>query len=272
VAAALPLLLVTSPAAMASLETQKARMQLRLATGQKATYGEPNLVGRRLFPPNSTFRGYWDMLIITCLLFTAVVTPFEVAFLEPAFNALFGINRVVDVTFIVDMFITFMTPFVDPVLGIWVLSHLLIARNYLRFWFWIDFVSIIPFDLIALLIQDNNIKGIRLVRLLRLLKLFRIFRLSRILQRWEQRMTMKYSTLALLKFAFGMLMLAHWLSCLLALVPLLEGTRWSDLTQDQIDSGAVRLRAGDGRRGRANPAPCRRRTIGTLPISRAGCT
>ncbi len=41
------------------------------------------------------------MFIILLLLFTATVTPFEVAFLETSLNGLFVVNRVVDVSFII---------------------------------------------------------------------------------------------------------------------------------------------------------------------------
>ena len=43
----------------------------------------------------------WDLLTLLCLLFTALVTPVEVAFLTTKLNALFIINRVVDAVFVV---------------------------------------------------------------------------------------------------------------------------------------------------------------------------
>ena len=48
----------------------------------------------------------WDGLTATALIFTATVTPFEVAFLETAEStndALFVINRLLDVIFTLDM-------------------------------------------------------------------------------------------------------------------------------------------------------------------------
>jgi len=114
------------------------------------------------------------------------------------------------------------------------LSHREIALNYLKTWFFLDLISVVPFDLIALLLDNNNLKVVRIFRLLRLLKLVRIFRASRILKKWEQEMTWKFATVSLMKFSVGMLMLAHWIACLLGLIPLLEGTRWQDLTPEQI--------------------------------------
>lgn len=59
------------------------------------------LKGRRcLVNPQSTFMRTWDFLMIVLLFFTAVVTPFEVAFLETSVNALFVLNRLIDALFI----------------------------------------------------------------------------------------------------------------------------------------------------------------------------
>ena len=50
----------------------------------------------------------WDAVTSIALIITALVTPFEVAFLEnEGVDALFVINRVIDVIFIVDMAMAF---------------------------------------------------------------------------------------------------------------------------------------------------------------------
>ena len=38
--------------------------------------------------PNGQFARYWDLYMVVLLLFTAAVTPFEVAFLSSAWDAL----------------------------------------------------------------------------------------------------------------------------------------------------------------------------------------
>jgi hypothetical protein len=56
----------------------------------------------------------WDIIIVVAIMFTALVTPFEIALLDPAefndissWDALFVMNRGVDVVFISDLFIQF---------------------------------------------------------------------------------------------------------------------------------------------------------------------
>jgi len=78
--------------------------------------------------------GTWDQVIIVVLIWTALVTPFEVSFLEPAYNWLFFLNRLIDSLFIMDMIFTFlMDPLTNEDLKIDGLpSHRLIASNYLQ--------------------------------------------------------------------------------------------------------------------------------------------
>ncbi len=52
-----------------------------------------------LIMQNSFFRK-WDIVVVLAVLFTASVTPFEVAFLKTSLNALFIINRIIDVIFL----------------------------------------------------------------------------------------------------------------------------------------------------------------------------
>ncbi|KAK3244020.1 hypothetical protein CYMTET_46354 [Cymbomonas tetramitiformis] len=60
-----------------------------------------------LLDEKSKFLRFWDWLAIMLLVFTAIVTPYEVAFLEPKGVALFFINRVVEALFAFDVLLTF---------------------------------------------------------------------------------------------------------------------------------------------------------------------
>lgn len=46
----------------------------------------------------------WDTLTLVCLIVVAVLTPFELAFLEVSIgDTLFTLNRVVDAVFVMDI-------------------------------------------------------------------------------------------------------------------------------------------------------------------------
>ena len=58
--------------------------------------------------PTSLFMSCWDAVTSIALINTALATPFEVAFLDnDGVDALFIMNRVIDVIFIVDMVLAF---------------------------------------------------------------------------------------------------------------------------------------------------------------------
>ena len=57
--------------------------------------------------PNGDFCKNWDLLMVALLIFTAIVTPFEVGFLTPKFDGLYVVNRFVDSGFVADMFVNF---------------------------------------------------------------------------------------------------------------------------------------------------------------------
>jgi hypothetical protein len=59
-------------------------------------------------PSQSGWRLYWDVITATVLIYTAIVTPYEVAFLSRrglVFDGVFVCNRITDVVFLVVGFI-----------------------------------------------------------------------------------------------------------------------------------------------------------------------
>ena len=62
-------------------------------------------------PRTNRYIGQWDILTSIALVFTALVTPFEVSFLPPpttdSLDVLFYVNRAVDVIFLIDMWLQF---------------------------------------------------------------------------------------------------------------------------------------------------------------------
>ena len=96
---------------------------------------------------------YWDLMTASALVFTAIVTPVEVSFVEsPKWadkwsNPLFLTNRAVDFVFIIDMALQFRVAYKSG--GIhegtrWHVAPSEIANHYVRSkWFYIDGFSIL---------------------------------------------------------------------------------------------------------------------------------
>jgi len=177
--------------------------------------------------PNLPWMRMWDMAILVALLFTAIVTPYEVAVVPeivyPDVNALFVVNRMIDLLFVIDMGFKFFTMIPEKKVngGGWVRNQRSIAKAYLKGWFAIDLVSVLPFDIVSYSTGDPavaKLKVFRVIRLLRLLKLIRILRANRIFARWETSLSVKYSILSLCKFLVLIVIVDHWMACAWALI------------------------------------------------------
>jgi hypothetical protein len=178
---------------------------------------------------DAAFLRSWDLLTAVSLVFVAIVTPFELGFMETDVESvnglvLFSVNRLVDLVFFVDIVMQMNTSCVDGA-GRVVFSRVKILREYAKGWLWIDLVSIFPFELTLVILtgfknpdpEQQRLKAVRFLRLLRLLKLLRILRSARIFQRWETRVTLNYAVLSLQKYFATCVLTAHWIGCTLFL-------------------------------------------------------
>lgn len=182
-------------------------------------------MNKGLVDPTSKFMSYWDLAIMASMLFTVFVTPFELSLVRnPSVGVLFVVNQFVNVVFIVDIVLQFFLPFKTSVKdgGRTIRTHSIIARTYLRGFFAIDLLSVLPLDVVDVaggfkaMVGDGNessIKMIRLLRLLKLLKLTRIFKSSRLISRWESRIAWTYTTKQGLFYILLIIVTLHWLAC-----------------------------------------------------------
>lgn len=160
----------------------------------------------------------WDMGVGFLVVIIAILAPYETAFMHPKLDLLFCFNRFVDVVFIIDMTLQFLTAVPDPDnLGHNLKNFSDIAIVYLKGWFLIDLLSIAPVDIVLVSTGDKvktRFKNLKAVRLLRLLRLFRLARLQRILERWQTSIGMNYSVIALIQFMALISIASHWMACL----------------------------------------------------------
>eukprot|EP00908_Phaeocystis_cordata_P025504 Transcript_7956.p1 GENE.Transcript_7956~~Transcript_7956.p1 ORF type:complete len:680 (-),score=124.39 Transcript_7956:256-2295(-) len=192
--------------------------------------------------PHSTFMSVWDGITTVALLFTSAITPFEVAFLpkpNSPDDGLFVANRVLDGIFIIDLLFSFCLMYKvgqdETGAGtVWEYRLRYTATNYLRGWFLIDLLSIAPsaFD-IAPFLRDrgseseaedstSTLRVGRVVRTTRLIKLVRLLRSSRLIKRWRTRVSATFATLTLYKLSIVLIIMTHWIACILRLQTVLS--------------------------------------------------
>ena len=192
-----------------------------------------------LDPRTSARLPVWDCVTMTALLFTALVTPYEVSLLDSPSTLsdaltepLFVLNRLIDCIFLLDMILQ---PFVMTMVfndrdGVkWVDEPTALAQIYLRSWFTLDFLSIAPstFDIVPLalnfagdsrwrscgpatrcLVVTEDAEGsegsfyskVKVLRVVRIFRLAKLFRLVR-----ASRMIKRWETRLNVKYAYLLL-------------------------------------------------------------------
>jgi hypothetical protein len=114
------------------------------------------------------------------LIFTCLVTPYRLAFVDIETQTWKLINYGVDVCFVLDILIIFNSAFNDEDLKL-VDNRKKIFRAYIQSWFFIDLIAIVPFDVFFVNNKDIN-QIVRITRIGRLYKLVKLMRLVRIIK------------------------------------------------------------------------------------------
>ena len=117
--------------------------------------------------PDDPFRPYWDILITFLLLFVCVSAPARIAFTDSDNLMWILIDSVVDSLFLVDIVLDFFFAYHDEEFNL-VDDRTVIAKGYMKSWFVIDVMSIIPISIIFNTGDFNS-----LARIARFPKLYR---------------------------------------------------------------------------------------------------
>ena len=168
--------------------------EIRLIDGRKVETVAAELleseknIGWVIDPRRSKFIMYWDIITSVALVFTATVTPYEVALLDPRLDVLWIINRLVDSIFGLDIVLAFFTMYEVKSASIaarneWVSSHWRIAKQYLTGWFALDVFSVgvsavdiysVISQLTGRAVDLGELSSLKTLRVLRLFKLVRL--------------------------------------------------------------------------------------------------
>ena len=97
--------------------------------------------------PNDCWKIQWDLLISIFIVLSAIITPYRMAFVDDNSVSWMVTELVLDFLFFIDIILTFFSAYFDK-LDVLVDNRRKIACNYLKFWFIIDFVSIMPLSLL----------------------------------------------------------------------------------------------------------------------------
>jgi hypothetical protein len=126
----------------------------------------------------SKFKENWDFLVMIAACCNVFLLPIAIAF-NSEDPLILNINTISDIIFVLDIIICFRTTILDDEEGLEIKDWRIIGRAYIRGRFTIDFLSTLPFDLIAsIFIHEDEANKFQLFGLL---KLIRVLRLNRII-------------------------------------------------------------------------------------------
>ncbi|CAJ1437123.1 unnamed protein product [Effrenium voratum] len=168
------------------------------------------------------FRMAWDLLLLTLLVYIAVVLPYILAYLnETSFHRF--VSDFIDVCFCIDIVLNFCTSYLDEG-GDEIDSPKRVAITYLKSWFALDLITAVPLQHLASSIPESmdSIKLLRgskvfkILKVVRAVKLLKVMRASNLGTRIEDYMMHSSSGrrfFELLRILVSCCLLCHLLAC-----------------------------------------------------------
>jgi hypothetical protein len=157
------------------------------------------------------FKRNWTLGVLVLVVYSTIMIPMEFAFPNERFTEPW-LQVAIDLIFIVDVFLTWNTSFMDAN-GEEVFDKKKIRKNYLKLWFWIDFLACFPLELVWTWMNPgaggaDDLKGKILLRLLKFPRLLRMGRLFKYLERFKYAGCWRVFRLIL-----ALVVSAHWTGC-----------------------------------------------------------
>lgn len=152
------------------------------------TIAEDQFIPKWLILPNSAFKVFWNGVVSALIAYAATVMPWRIAFSDSVFWDLWTISDFcIDFLFFIDLFVNFLSVRVNRD-GTQLTDPKLIAKSYLKSWFFVDFISCLPFSLLDMMGSGSTSRNSRynnLLRLARLPRLYKLFRIARVIKAFD---------------------------------------------------------------------------------------
>jgi hypothetical protein len=176
--------------------------------------------------PEGALNVSWIVFGVLLIIYEFFLIPYHIAFEYCPSPQEDTVNAVIVTFFIADIFFNFNVGFFDSKQQKLVFDRRLIAFNYLRSWFWVDFIAAVPFDkLVAKIWTDgqevecgtkspNHL--FRLAKWFKFIRLARLFKLQRKVATFESTMLMYSNALevfSIVRTILSILFMGHISSC-----------------------------------------------------------
>ena len=125
--------------------------------------------------PDNPYKKMWDLLIAFLILYSAIITPYDIAFSDS--NKVSAFEVLIDILLGIDIVLTFFSAYTDDEENL-VKNHKKIIKKYLKSWFIIDIISVLPISYIF----NPQGKYSGLTKISKLPKLYRLVKLTKLLR------------------------------------------------------------------------------------------
>lgn len=176
---------------------------------------------RYVISPDTKCRVLWDMLAATVLFWQLISIPVDLSF-NIDWKGRRELDMACDLIWIFDMLLQFFTGYYDQ--GVLVLHRKMIVVNYLRTWFILDILALLPSVVhwIAQATSNNEDTSLRTFSLLRalkitkLLKLVRVFRVMDAIVKLEVQLDSRIfsSLLRIFLLILTPILVSHFVACI----------------------------------------------------------
>ncbi|OMJ91822.1 hypothetical protein SteCoe_5493 [Stentor coeruleus] len=138
---------------------------------------------RYLIRTHKRFRMLWDLFTVVLTFYIAITVPFFVAFYMDFEVQFLLVNLAIDVVFVVDILLNFITSYIDDEGE--VTEYRKIARNYASKMFAVDLISCLPFDVVLAICGFRNGHYYFWALLINMFKMPKLARTSRVISFWQ---------------------------------------------------------------------------------------
>ena len=168
--------------------------------------------------PDHTFRHIWDFLVFFLLMYTAVILPYTVCFIETNPTKGIGlVETIIDFFFLLDVILNFFFAYLNE-FGIIIDDRRQIIVNYLCGYFTVDFLGCIPIQLLLSISSTHNklelARIYKILRLFRLIKMVRVKKYDRILSHFVSYFNLNLSLSKIIFMILITFLLVHISSCI----------------------------------------------------------
>eukprot|EP01135_Chromosphaera_perkinsii_P004900 Nk52_evm5s304 gene=Nk52_evmTU5s304 len=192
-----------------TIQSSLGRNKLRFLKLSKAERFFSRFLMKQSVMPHSNFISTWEMIALVLSSIITYTVSFQAAFGHDIL-ALWIINYLIDVFFLLDIYLKFHLAFNNEV-GALITNPIATAKNYVKGNFIPDAIASFPTDIFCLAATGDTLFVLGLCRLNRVV---RFYKPLQYLSYKESKLSEDNFKIRCLKFAYAMLAYNHWVACI----------------------------------------------------------